>query len=93
MSVAGDRIGRAFEAARQQRRPLVVPFVTAGFPRATSTVPLVHGLCEAGFGGNVGEARVFQVGRRRGDGGHRGARFIANHVEHGLVANGALFRR
>ncbi len=48
MSAVDDRISRAFNAGRGQGRPLVVPFITAGFPRATSTVPLVRGLCEAG---------------------------------------------
>jgi len=43
-----DRIAAAFEAGRCAGRPLVVPFVTFGFPRVTATVPLVRALADAG---------------------------------------------
>ena len=43
-----DRIARVFAEGRRVGRSLVVPFVTAGFPNASSTVPLVRALSEAG---------------------------------------------
>lgn len=46
--INADRIAAAFAAGRRQGRPLVVPFVTAGFPHVTSTVPLVRALADAG---------------------------------------------
>ena len=33
-----DRVGAAFAAGRAAGRPLVVPFITAGFPRGDATV-------------------------------------------------------
>ncbi len=48
MSPNADRIEAAFEAGRRDGRPLVVPFVTAGFPHATATMPLVRALADAG---------------------------------------------
>ena len=44
----GWRIEAAFGAGRAQSRPLIVPFVTAGFPTMNATVPLVHALNDAG---------------------------------------------
>ncbi len=46
--MSAERIAEAFASGRRSRRPLVVPFVTAGFPNATSTAPLVRALCDAG---------------------------------------------
>ena len=48
MSRNSDRIAGAFAAGREAGRPLVVPFITAGFPRARSTVPLVRAMSDAG---------------------------------------------
>ena len=48
MTPNADRIEAAFAAGRAAGRPLVVPFVTAGFPRATATVPLVRALADVG---------------------------------------------
>ena len=45
---AQDRIAAAFEAGRAAGRPLVIPFVTAGYPTATATVPMIHAMAEAG---------------------------------------------
>lgn len=45
---APDRITAAFAAGHQAGRPLVIPFVTAGYPTATATVPLVAALAGAG---------------------------------------------
>jgi tryptophan synthase alpha subunit len=43
-----DRIGDAFARGRESGRPLVVPFITAGFPNISATVPVVRALCESG---------------------------------------------
>lgn len=43
-----DRITAAFARGRETGRPLIVPFVTAGYPSPQHTVPLVRGLVEAG---------------------------------------------
>ena len=43
-----DRIATAFAAGREAARPLVVPFITAGYPTATATVPVVNALYAAG---------------------------------------------
>lgn len=43
-----DRIAAAFAAGRAAGRPLVVPFVTAGYPGAGDTVPVVEALAQAG---------------------------------------------
>jgi len=43
-----DRVEAAFAAGRRAGRPLVVPFITAGFPHVTSTAPLVRALAGAG---------------------------------------------
>ncbi len=45
---ASDRIAAAFAAGREDGRPLVVPFITAGYPTATATVPIVSALAAAG---------------------------------------------
>lgn len=45
---ASDRIAVAFAAGRKARRPLVVPFITAGYPNATAAVPIVTALAAAG---------------------------------------------
>jgi tryptophan synthase alpha subunit len=45
---ADDRIGAAFAAGRAAGRPLVIPFVTAGYPSTTATVPLIGALAAAG---------------------------------------------
>jgi len=42
------RIAAAFAAGREAGRPLVVPFITAGFPRADATGPVVEALADAG---------------------------------------------
>jgi len=47
MTVA-TRIDRRFAAARRARRKLLIPFITAGFPTLTDTVPLMHELVAAG---------------------------------------------
>ncbi len=43
-----DRISSAFAAGREATQPLVVPFITAGYPTATSTVPIVTALAASG---------------------------------------------
>jgi len=43
-----DRITAAFAAGRKAGRPLVVPFITAGFPRAAATMPVVKALAAVG---------------------------------------------
>ncbi|HJO30019.1 MAG TPA: tryptophan synthase subunit alpha [Acidobacteriota bacterium] len=43
-----DRISSAFAAGREASQPLVVPFITAGYPTATSTVPIVTALAASG---------------------------------------------
>ena len=43
-----DRVEAAFAAGRRAGRPLVVPFITAGFPHLSSTAPLVRALAGAG---------------------------------------------
>lgn len=43
-----SRIERAFAVGARERRPLVIPFVTAGFPRRDSTVSVVRALVDAG---------------------------------------------
>ncbi len=45
---ASNRIAVAFAAGREAGRPLVVPFITAGYPTATATVPIVTALAAAG---------------------------------------------
>jgi tryptophan synthase alpha chain len=47
MTVA-TRIDRRFAAAQRARRKLLIPFITAGFPTLTDTVPLMHELVAAG---------------------------------------------
>ena len=42
------RISRAFADGRAAGCPLVIPFVTAGYPTATATVPIVHAMAAAG---------------------------------------------
>jgi tryptophan synthase alpha chain len=44
----GARIAAAFEAGRREGRPLIVPFITAGFPTAAATLPIVRELAAAG---------------------------------------------
>ncbi len=48
MSPRPDRINDAFAAGARAGRPLVIPFITAGYPNATSTVTLVRALGESG---------------------------------------------
>ncbi len=43
-----DRIATAFATGREAGRPLVVPFITAGYPTATAAVPIVTALAAAG---------------------------------------------
>ena len=43
-----DRISSAFAAGREASQPLVVPFITAGYPTITATVPIVTALAAAG---------------------------------------------
>ena len=43
-----DRIANVFAAGREAGRPLLVPFITAGYPTATATVPIVTALVAAG---------------------------------------------
>ncbi|MEC7900316.1 MAG: tryptophan synthase subunit alpha [Acidobacteriota bacterium] len=43
-----DRISSAFAAGREATQPLVVPFITSGYPTATSTVPIVTALAASG---------------------------------------------
>jgi len=45
---ASDRITAAFAAGREAGRPLVVPFITAGYPTVSATVPIVTALAGAG---------------------------------------------
>lgn len=47
-SVEDSRIGAAFERGRAAGRPLVIPFVTAGYPSAHATVPMIHAMAAAG---------------------------------------------
>jgi len=42
------RIDRCFETLRAQHRKALIPYVTAGDPRADITVPLMHAMAEAG---------------------------------------------
>jgi tryptophan synthase alpha chain len=44
----GERIAAAFAAGRRSARPLIVPFITAGFPTAAATLPIVRELAAAG---------------------------------------------
>jgi tryptophan synthase alpha chain len=44
----GARIAAAFAAGRREARPLIVPFITAGFPTAGATLPIVRELAAAG---------------------------------------------
>ena len=43
-----DRIANVFAAGREAGRPLLVPFITAGYPTAPATVPIVTALVAAG---------------------------------------------
>lgn len=43
-----DRISRAFDQARAASRAALIPYIAAGNPLPVSTVPLMHGLVEAG---------------------------------------------
>lgn len=43
-----NRIDAAFEKLQQQGRKALIPFITAGDPAPALTVPLMHGLVEAG---------------------------------------------
>ncbi|MCX8145681.1 MAG: tryptophan synthase subunit alpha [Azovibrio sp.] len=43
-----SRIKTTFEALAARGRKALIPFITAGFPRLDLTVPLMHGLVEAG---------------------------------------------
>ena len=45
---SGGRIDAAFSSARSEGRPLIVPFVTAGYPTLDATVPIVAALANAG---------------------------------------------
>ncbi|MFQ5742838.1 MAG: tryptophan synthase subunit alpha [Acidobacteriota bacterium] len=45
---SASRLATAFDAAGAAGRPLVIPFVTAGYPEAASTVPVVRALAGAG---------------------------------------------
>ena len=43
-----QRLAEVFDAGRRQGRPLVFPFVTAGYPELESTVPVALALAESG---------------------------------------------
>ena len=43
-----SRIRRMFDAVREQKRPGLIVFVTAGFPDMEATMELVPALVEAG---------------------------------------------
>ncbi len=43
-----SRIDTTFEKLKQQQRKALIPFITAGDPSQKMTVPLMHGLVEAG---------------------------------------------
>ncbi len=43
-----SRIENTFEKLKQQQRKALIPFITAGDPSMQQTVPLMHGLVEAG---------------------------------------------
>ena len=43
-----SRITSCFQLLREQRRTALIPYVTAGDPRPSVTVPLMHALVEAG---------------------------------------------
>src|SRR6266567_5606150 len=48
MKAAVSRIQSAFERLARERRKALIPYVTAGDPRAEVTVPLMHALVAAG---------------------------------------------
>ncbi|MEI2417254.1 tryptophan synthase subunit alpha [Orrella sp. JC864] len=48
MSQASDRIARRFEATRQQGRAALIPYIAAGDPSPSATVPIMHALVAAG---------------------------------------------
>src|SRR3954462_10419232 len=43
-----SRIGKRFESLLAARRKGLIPYITAGDPNPSLTVPLMHGLVEAG---------------------------------------------
>ena len=43
-----SRIATVFDRLRQQNKKALIPFITAGDPDPTMTVPLMHGLVKAG---------------------------------------------
>ncbi|HXU94713.1 MAG TPA: tryptophan synthase subunit alpha, partial [Gallionella sp.] len=43
-----NRIQTTFDKLQQQQRKALIPFITAGDPSPQLTVPLMHGLVEAG---------------------------------------------
>ncbi len=43
-----SRIDSTLSALKAQGRKALIPYVTAGFPQATTTVPLMHAMAEAG---------------------------------------------
>src|SRR5256885_3773636 len=50
MKAAVSRIQSAFERLARERRKALIPYVTAGDPRAEVTVPLMRALVAAGAG-------------------------------------------
>src|SRR2546430_16162457 len=51
MKAAVSRIQSAFERLAREGRKALIPYVTAGDPRAEVTVPLMRALVAAGAGG------------------------------------------
>ena len=43
-----SRIDATLSALKNQGRKALIPYVTAGFPLANTTVPLMHAMAEAG---------------------------------------------
>ncbi len=43
-----NRIDRLFEKLRQSGRKALMPYITAGDPRSSVTVPLMHAMVRAG---------------------------------------------
>lgn len=46
--ITNTRITRVFEKARAENRPVIIPYITAGYPRLDSTPDLVKALIEGG---------------------------------------------
>src|SRR5436190_2789482 len=89
MKAAVSRIQSAFERLARERRKALIPYVTAGDPRAEVTVPLMRALVAAGadvielgvpFSDPMADGPVIQRSRERALKNHIGIEEVLGFV-------------